>query len=161
MANFAFTTLTPTLPEVLNVVTCVLGAEGEEFTDLDRNKAMKMASDGAGYVRCMKGDDIEGFVDTVDVAPMNSFFKDDGTLVTRRGGGVRRNPMHREQATVATGSDKLAVLDYVVAGEPLAVGVKGLPQVEKGTPKRHFWRVIRIIEGDGGAGSTVLIERDN
>ena len=160
-SQFKFTALTPTMPELLNVVTAVLGVKGEQFTNKDANKAVKMANDGCSYVLCVDGQDIEGFVDSVDVAPMNSEFNTDGTITTRRGGGVRRNPIHREEVTVATGSDKLAPLDYVVAAAQLPLGTAGLAQVKKGTPVRHFWRVISIIKGDGSAGSTVVIERDD
>lgn len=69
---FKFKRLTPTLPELMNVVTCVLGQKGEVFSDADRDKAMKMANDGAGYVLCGDGDEIEGFCDNIMVAPLNS-----------------------------------------------------------------------------------------
>ena len=160
MANFKFQRLTPTLPELMNVVTCVLGQKGEIFTDSDRNKAMKMANDGAGYVMCGDGDEIEAFVDNILPAPLNSEWGSNGEQIKRIGGGVRRNPMHREQVTVATGAS-VALLDYVVAAPQLAVGVKGLAQVKKGEPKVHMWRVISFITGNGEAGSTVLIERNN
>lgn len=159
--QYQFQQLTPTLPEVLNVVTAVFGVAGEEFSSKDVNKAVKMANDGASYILCVDGQDIEGFVDSVNVAPMNSIANTDGTFTLRRGGGVRRNPMHRETVTVAAGSEKVACLDYVVAAAQLKVGVAGLAQVKKGTPVRHFWRVINILSGNGEAGSTVLIERDN
>lgn len=158
---FSFYELTPTQPELLNVVSAVLGVVGENLTSLDTNKAMKMANDGAGYVLCGPGDDIEGFLDSVDPAPQNSVFNADKTITHRRFGGVARCPMHRKQATVASGAEKVAMLDYVVADAQLPIGVAGLAQVKKGTPKRHFWRVINILSGDGSAGSTVLLERDN
>lgn len=158
-SQFKFTTLTPTLPEVMNVVTSVLGMPGEQVIDKDVNKAVKMSNDGCSYRLCVAGEDIEGFIDSVNVAPMNSYFKDDGTVQTRRGGGVRRNPMHREAVTIV--GDKVALLDYVVAGPQLALGVEGLAQVQKGEPKRHFWRVIAFQNGDGTAGTTAIIERDN
>lgn len=160
-APFIFRRLTPTIPELKNVVSANIGHVGELPTTNDINKAVMMNNDGFSYILCGDGDELEGFIDSISPERVNSTWDANGQAVPRAFGGVRRNPIHREEVTVAAGSPKLAILDYVVAAAQLPLGVKGLAQVKKGEPKRHPWRVISLLGSQGNPGETVLIERNN
>lgn len=148
--DFKFNVLTGN-PERLNVVTTKLGtAEGQNYTSKDVTKAMVMGAVGNHYLAA-DGAEIEGFLDNVD---------DGGTANGFPVGGVSRpNAGLRVLAQVAAGvSTPLVFGDLVVAGTQLALGTKGLPQVKKGTPATFKWRVI-TLNGDGSAGTTVVLER--
>jgi hypothetical protein len=150
MADFKFNVLV-VLPERLNVVTAKLGsAAGQNYTDKDVGKAMKMGA-LSNYVLASDGDELEGFLDNIDQGPTAN-----GFVV----GGVQRpDTGFRVEAQVAAGvATPLVFGDLVVAGAQLALGTKGLPQVKKGTPAIWKYKVIRVYT-TGAAGTTVLLER--
>ncbi|AUM59606.1 hypothetical protein HOS55_gp004 [Pseudomonas phage PMBT3] len=150
MADFKFNVLV-VLPERLNVITTKLGAAaGENFTDKDIKKIMTMGT-VSNFALAADGDEIEGFLDNVDGGPPAGGF--------RVGGVSRPDTGIRVEAQVAAGAAAVAVKDLVVAGAQLALGTKGLPQVKKGTPATFKYRIMRIISGNGGPGSIVLLER--
>lgn len=150
MADFKFNVLT-VLPERLNVVTTKLGsAAGQQYTDKDIKKAMKMGP-VSNYMLASDGDELEGFLDNVDGGPTAG-----GFIV---GGVARPDTGFRVEAQVAAGvATPLVFGDLVVAGNQLALGTKGLPQVKKGTPAIWKYKVIRVFT-TGAAGTTVLLER--
>ena len=150
MADFKFNVLV-VLPERLNVITTKLGAAaGENYTDKDVKKIMTMGA-VSNFALAADGDEIEGFLDNVDGGPPAGGF--------RVGGVARPDTGIRVEAQVAAGAAAVAVKDLVVAGAQLALGTKGLPQVKKGTPATFKYRIMRIISGNGGPGSVVLLER--
>lgn len=146
--KFDFNLLTHT-PERLNVISAKLGPDVDtKYTDKDKKKAVK-AKAGGGYVLCADGDELDGFIDSVDQFTVEGF---------SFGGVARGNVGFRVEAQVAAGvATPLAFNDLVVAGAQLARGTPGLPQVKKGTPSIHRYRVLRLTTG--AAGSIVLLEK--
>lgn len=150
MSDFKFNVLT-VLPERLNVITTKLGAAaGENFTDKDIKKIVTMGT-VSNFTLAADGDEIEGFIDNIDGGPTANGF--------RVGGVARPDTGIRVEAQVAAGAAVVAVKDLVVAGAQLPLGTKGLPQVKKGTPAVFKYRVMRIVSGNGGPGSVLVLER--
>lgn len=148
MADFKFAVLSQN-PERLNVISSKLGTGTIKYTDLDKKKAVKLGAFG-NHVLCVAGDEIDGFIDSVDAATAGGY---------TFGGVARGTRGFRVEAEVGSGhgSTAMVVGDYVVADAQLAVGTKGLPKVKKGTPIVNRYRVMTVI-GDGLAGSTVVLE---
>ena len=150
MSDFKFNVLT-VLPERLNVITTKLGAAaGENFTDKDIKKIVTMGT-VSNFTLAADGDEIEGFIDNIDGGPTANGF--------RVGGVARPDTGVRIEAQVAVGAAQVAVKDLVVAGAQLALGTKGLPQIKKGVPETFKYRIMRIVSGNGGPGSIVVLER--
>lgn len=147
MNQFDFNLLTHS-PERLNVVSAKLGPDiATKYTDKDKKKAVK-AQAGGRYVFCADGDDLDGFIDSVEAATQDGF---------SFGGVARGNVGFRYEAQVAAGAANLVFGDLVVAGAQLPVGTKGLAQVKKGAPAIHKYRVLRLTTG--APGSIVLLEK--
>lgn len=148
MNDFDFNLLTHS-PERLNVISAKLGPDANtKYSDKDKKKPVKAAS-GGRYVMCADGDELDGFIDSVEAFTVqgHSF-----------GGVARGNAGLRVEAQVAAGVvTPLVFGDLVVAAAQLPVGTKGLPQVKKGTPSVHKYRVMRLTTG--AAGSVVLLEK--
>lgn len=150
MADFKFNVLV-VLPERLNVITAKLGAAaGENFTDKDIKKIVTMGT-VSNFTLAVADGEIEGFIDNIDGGPTAN-----GFVV---GGVARPDTGVRVEAQVAAGAAVVAPLDLVVAGAQLPLGTKGLPQIKKGTPATFKYRVMRIVSGNGGPGSIVVLER--
>ncbi len=149
MADFQFNVLTHS-PERLNVISSKLGPNAStKYTDLDKKKAVKMGTVG-NHVLCAEGDEIEGFIDSVDAATSGGF---------SFGGVARGNRGFRVEAQVGAnqGATAMAVGDYVVADTQAAVGTASKPLVKTGSPTVNKYRVMTVI-GTGAAGSTVVLE---
>ncbi len=149
MADFKFQVLTHS-PERLNVISSKLGPNAAtKYTDLDKKKAVKLGPVG-NHVLCAAGDEIEGFIDSVEAATSGGF---------SFGGVARGNRGFRVEAQVGAGQGATAmkVGDLVVADDQLAVGTKGLPQVKTGAPAHHVYRVM-TVNGTGVAGDVVVLE---
>lgn len=147
MNQFDFNVLTHS-PERLNVISAKLGPDiATKYSDKDKKKAAK-AQAGGRYVLCADGDDIEGFIDSVEAATQDGF---------SFGGVARGNVGYRVEAQVAAGAANVVFGDLVVAGAQLAIGTKGLAQVKKGAPAVHKYRVLRLTTG--APGTTVLLEK--
>lgn len=165
MTAFAFTVLVP----AQEIQSSALGvdANGKFQAHADIGKPVKLAA-GSKHVLCSTGDEIAGFVNSVEPFTVNAGLSFGGVL---KGGRI--------EVIVAAdqGATPMAVGDYVVAGTQLALGTSGVtewnsggtppstPQgptgrVKTGTPTKKLWQCIRIISGTGVAGDTVLIERD-
>lgn len=150
MADFKFNVLV-VLPERLNVIVAKLGAAaGENFTDKDIKKIVSMGT-VSNFTLAVADAEIEGFIDNIDGGPTAN-----GFVV---GGVARPDTGVRVEAQVAAGAAAVAPLDLVVAGAQLPLGTKGLPQIKKGTPTTFKYRVMRIVSGNGGPGSIVVLER--
>ena len=149
MADFAFNLLTHS-PERLNVISSRLGASpAAKLTDQDVKKAVKLGPN-SHHVLCAAGNEIEGFVDSVDSAT-NGGYSFGGVARCNRGCRVKAQIGATQGATAA------ALNDLVVADDQLAIGTKGLPQVKTGTPSRHLWRIL-ALNGSGAAGTEVILE---
>lgn len=150
MADFKFNVLT-VLPERLNVIVAKLGsAAGQAYTDKERGK---IVTGGAvsNFFLAGDGDELQGFIDSVDGGPPAGGFP--------IGGVQRPDTGFRVEAQVAAGvATPLVYGDLVVAGVQLALGTKGLPQVKKGTPAIWKYKVIQV-RTTGAAGTNVLLER--
>lgn len=150
MSDFKFNVLT-VLPERLNVITTKLGsAAAQAYTDKDKGKLVTMGV-VSNFALSADGDEIEGWIDNVDGGPTAN-----GFVV---GGVARPDTGVRIEAQVAVGAAQVAVKDLVVAGAQLALGTKGLPQIKKGVPETFKYRIMRIVSGNGGPGSIVVLER--
>ena len=151
MSDFKFNVLT-VLPERLNVITAKLGAAaGENYTDKDIKKIVTMGT-VSNFTLAADGDEIEGFIDNIDGGPTANGFRVGG--VARPDTGIRVEAQVAADAVVV-----VAVKDLVVAGAQLPLGTKGLPQIKKGVPETFKYRIMRIVSGNGGPGSIVVLER--
>lgn len=125
---------------VRHTITNTFGTEDKKFSDKDKNKAIKRTDSGA-MVLCEEGDEIEGFVDSIEPATVDGL---------SHGGCV----MHASQVRMYVTGEGLNFGDYVVSGvqaEPGKSNVKsnfplnqyGTTVVKKGNPVNFKWRVIR------------------
>jgi len=147
MADFVFTTLTHS-PERLNVISAKLGVSAAaKFTMADIGKVVKLGP-VSNYVPVADGDDIDGFVDSIEDATSGGF---------SFGGVAHPDPACRFEAKVG-GATALTVGAQVVAGVQGALGTKSLPVVKAGVGAVYKYRVIRLFSA-GAVGTTVLIER--
>lgn len=149
MADFEFNVLTHS-PERLNVISSRLGPNpATKYTDKDVKKAVKLGAN-ANHVLCEAGDEIQGFIDSVDAATNGGY---------SFGGVARCNRGTRVEAVIGAtqGATPARVDDLVVADDQLAVGTKGLPRVKTGNPSRHLWRILNV-RGTGATGTVVVLE---
>lgn len=166
MTAFAFGVTTPTEAPISTALG-IPGAGNTFSSPTDIGKAVKMST-AQNYILCAAGDDIEGFVSSVESIQVNGGYSFGGVF---NEGRVLAQVGAAQVGNIAVGA-------YVVADVQLALGTAGtaqqwssypgtapgLPtgptaQVKAGTPVRYFWRVIRIVTGAGAAGSQVLLER--
>jgi hypothetical protein len=147
MTDFVFTDLVKDPPA--RVESAALGAStSAKMVTADEGKAVTLASSN-NYVLAGVGDEIEGFVSSVEPYTVNGGFSFGGV---KRDGRMICEVDASQVSTVAVGG-------LVVAGTQAALGTAGLPTVKGGTPTIFLWRVLRILTGPGAAGDTVLIER--
>lgn len=149
-----------------DIVSAALGnGTTEVWTSEDVGKAVKLIGDST-YGVCSTGNEIEGFVTSVELTTVNS-----GVNF----GGVQLN----KRVEVTVGSDQggtaMAVGDLVVAADTVTLGTNEKGKVKTGTaasqagstpfaytertPNTYLWRCISISSGTGVAGDTVVIER--
>lgn len=151
MTDFAFTALVND-PHA-DVITAALGVDASnKLNDNDIGKPLKLAA-ADNYVLCADGDDIDGFLISLNAETVN-----DGFSV----GSLQRNK--RFEVQVESGEVGTAIVGtHVCAGIPVvAINVKQTyPQVILKTlaAGSNMWRVISIISGTGVAGDLILIER--
>lgn len=159
MAKFKFAPLTHS-PDVLDVISTCLGVpdDGAKFrSNTDIGKIVKLGDRGDNFVLAADGDNIEGFIDSIDAG---------GTENGMSFGGVARGRNSaRHEAVIAAAQDEgetpaaAKVGDWVVAGDQKAAGETGTAVVRTGTPTGPFqWRILSM-NGDGTAGTTVVLER--
>lgn len=149
-----------------DIISAALGNNTDQFDTVDVGQAVKLDSTGSTYVQCADGDEMEGFVISVEPFNVNSGFSF---------GSVQRDKRVKAQVAANEGGT-LAIGDHLVIGTPIALGTaSGYPQVKAGvaaaqdgttpfayterTPNTFIWRVIEILTGTGVAGDLVLIER--
>lgn len=145
MTDFVFGETAPTG----KVISAALGVDAN--SDLNTNDIGKAVKLGASqnYTLCADGDEIEGFVTSVESFTVNDGWSFGGVVVNGR-------------KEVEVGSEEVGVVsigELVVAGAQVAANTAGVPKVKGGAPTTHMWRCIRHITGTGAAGDTILIER--
>lgn len=148
MSTFKFAQLVNSPPA--DTTSAALGDGSSTIFDsqTDLDKIVKLGGADT-YVLAASGDEIEGFVYSVEAFTVNEGYSF---------GTVQKN--RRLVATVdAAQTPALAIGGLVVAGAQAAVGTAGGAVVLGGSPTTHKWRVISIVSGTGVAGDKVLIER--
>lgn len=147
MANtFAFGITVP----ANEIITSALGTNsGAATSATDVGKAVKLST-ANNHILATGGDEIDGFINSVEPVKVNGGYNLGGVLIEGR-----------IEALVGAnqGGTPMAVGDYVVADTQAAFGTAGVAKVKTGTPAHKFWRCIRIVSGTGVAGDTVLLER--
>lgn len=130
------------------MLTSALGNGSTVWTDKEVGKAVKLSSaDDSTMVLAEEGDDIIGFVGAIAIGTVNDGFSH---------GSVQVDGWKICQVGANQGATAMAVGDFVVADDQLAVGTSGLAKV-KTASGRSCWRVMRILTGTGSAGSQVLV----
>jgi len=141
--------LQPYKPDVAErlgtAVAAVPGTTGRggQYSDVDIGKAVKYSGDT--MVECADGDEIHGFVTSVNVASVDGFSV----------GAVRKEG--RVKAIDEAGT--LTVGTVVTAGTAIGVGTAGLANVKAAVTAANVvfpWVVIAVY---GDAADTVLLER--
>ena len=132
-----------------------LGESAREYSDKDRNKAVKLSATKEGtMVLCAADDEIEGFIEAVE-----AFTQDGQTFGTV----VRRGPLVRY---IVTSDESLTLGDYVVCGTQEAAKTNtgparhvtnniGLTKVKKKGAGTSGWRVVGVRDS---AAKIYLIE---
>lgn len=150
MTDFVFTELVDI--EELGVITTALGGgTGSQFGQNDLGKPVKLST-ANNYVLCAQGDQIEGFVNSVNPETVNGGYS--------VGGIQTKGRIIAKVGASQTGT--LTFREFAVAETPSALGTAesgGYPLVVQGTPADFKWRVIRILSGTGVAGDLVLLEK--
>lgn len=157
MAKFQFKELIPTTAK-----SARLGAgsgSANYIDDKEVGKAVKLVADSR-YNLCAAGDQIEGFINSVESATVDDFSF--GSVVNEV--GMRKEvTFDGLQATPGTGT--VAMMDYVVTGTAVAKGTAlgGPVKVCKATTQTGMyfaWRVVSLgSAGTGAVGTTGVIER--
>ena len=137
-----------------DVLTTCLGTVGALLTEKDIRKPVKSATTNtSSMLLCASGDEIEGFVQSLNIGTANEGFSHggvvrNGRMTVKLGGTVSINGL--VVAGTNTANNTASVSSYM--GLPL-------PVVIAGTPTTYKWKVIRYITGTGVAGDYALIER--
>ena len=162
MPTFTFTELVN--DPLAQIETVALGTGSAEYDQDDLGKAVKMSGANT-MVLCVEGDEVEGFIKSIEPSTVNGGYSY---------GSVQRN--RRMLATVgANQASTISLYGHVVADAQAAAGAAGIAEVKDGTaasqlgsgtydytertPNTFLWRVIRIVSGTGVTGDTVLLER--
>lgn len=156
--------IVPTAPTDASM-TVRLGAGnslGDRFDLKEQGKAVKLVAESR-YDLCAAGDEIEGFITSVEAATQNGFsiggiVQEDLQWVTADG----------LQATPGTGV--IAIGDYVLAGTITAKGtaLSQYAKVTKATTQANVkaspfnWRVVSLGPvGTGAVGTAIVIKRQS
>ena len=154
--------IAPTIPTAPSM-TVRLGAgaaSGDRFDLKEQGKAVKLVAESR-YDLCAAGDEIEGFITSVEAAPQNGFSI--GGIVDE---GLQWVTADGLQATPGTGV--IAVGDYVLAGTITAKGTATarFAKVVKATTQANVkaspfsWRVVSLGPvGTGAVGTDIVIKR--
>ena len=148
MTDFAFTELVDVETKV--VYSAALGGgTGSQFGNNDLKKPVKLST-ANNYVLATAGDEIEGFVNSVEPFTVNGGYSFGGVQTSGR--------IIAKVGAAQVGT--LTIGEFAVAAGSSALGTKDdYPLVVQGTPATFKWRVIRVVSGTGVAGDLVLLER--
>jgi hypothetical protein len=146
MSTFIFQELA-TDNEVIQA--CLGTAANAKLNDNDVGKPVKLGT-AHNYVLCAVGNEIEGFVDSINPETYNDGFSFGGVATEGR----------KTCKVDSTQTGTLIVGEYVVSGTTSAANTAdAYPLVVQGTPTNFKWRVIENLTGTGVAGDLVLIEK--
>lgn len=156
--------IVPTAPtEASMTVRFGAGATAGDRWDLkEQGKAVKFVGESR-YDLCAAGDEIEGFVTSVEAAPQNGYSI----------GGITQESLRWAtadglQGTPGTGT--IAIGDYVVAGTATAKGtaLAQYAKVTKATTQATVrgspfnWRVVSLGPvGTGAVGTAIVLKRQS
>lgn len=167
-----------TTQDFRDVFSAYLGVDTtNKLTDKDVGKAVKLSADSR-YVICSAGDPIEGFVEAVESSTVDGY-----SFGSVRPNGHKTVICNGLQATAGTGA--IAIGDYVVAGEAVAVNTASTKTSGEYTPKvckatmqpgvteagavgdvndmlkvaMFGWRVVAFVSGTGAVGDVAVIKR--
>lgn len=148
MTDFAFTELVDVGTKAI-YSTALGGGTGSKFGDKDLRKPVKLST-ANNYILATAGDEIEGFVSSVEAFTVNGGYTFGGVQTSGR--------IIAKVGAAQVGT--LTIGEFAVAAGSSALGTKDdYPLVVQGTPATFKWRVIRIVSGTGAAGDLVLLER--
>lgn len=122
-----------------------IGNTSKQATYLDIGKPVKLSGDGV--VLCADGDDIYGFIASVEAYSKNGYSI----------GGVVCDAGREIVAIDEAGG--LAVGGLVVASTAVAFGTVGGPNVKTGSPSIHRWIVVGTEVSPSTAGKEVLLRK--
>ena len=129
----------------------------DQVTSIEAGKICKLVAESR-YNFSAAGDEIEGFVAAVEIAPQNGY-----SIVSVVDDGKAQVTFDGLQATPGTGT--IAIGDIVVCGTAVAKGtaLTAYPKVCKATTAAnvvHKWRVVSLgTAGTGAVGTTGVIDR--
>lgn len=132
-----------------DIQNTALGTGGADiYGTVDIGKPLKVSSSGTMAI-CADGDEIEGFLSSVEVHTVNEGYSF---------GAAKRD--QRVEALVGPSQvGNIAQTALVVADIQIAIGTESLAKVKTGTPATFKWRVLEILSGTGASGDKVLLER--
>lgn len=133
-------------------------AANQRLKDVDAGKIVKLVGTDR-YDLAAVGNQIEGIITSVEVAPQNGF--------TIGGICALGKAFAKADGSQAAGTGQIAVGDYVVCGDvtPLNTAIPeplAYPKVRKATSQTYgafTWRVVSLWDGDGSVGTQLVIER--
>lgn len=129
-----------------------------KLTDKDIGKALKLIGDSR-YGVVADGDEIEAVLLSIEPFTVNDGYGF-GTIQTKE----RVVASNAGAGAIAVGATVLAAAQPAVGTEITTLttgtqtGVKPTP-VKAGAPTKFLWRVVSLLGGNGGVGTTILIER--
>ena len=135
----------PRINPYLPARTEYLGTTSVHFSSVDIGKPVKLAGESTGL--CASGDEIYGFVESVETATSNGY----------NYGGVVCDVGHEALATDEAGT--LSVGDLVVAGTAVALGTANPAtgaNVIAGAPTTHKWQVLAKYTTGSMTGGVML-----
>jgi len=151
MTNFVFNPVVNAPPPDITSAALGTGPAGL-FAQADVGKPVKLGT-ANNYLLCAAGDEIAGFVFSLEAATVNNGFSF---------GAVQKNKRFVAKIDAAQ-LGTLVVGGLVAAGTQAILGTAQTEPVVQGlTPVAttvHKWQIIRIISGTGVAGDLILIER--
>ena len=125
--------------------TELIGNNTKQASYLDIGKPVKLSGDGV--VLCADGDDIYGFIASVEAGSKGG--KSYGAVACDAG----------REAIAIDEAGGLAVGGLVVAGTAVAFGATGIANVKTGSPSVHRWIVIGTEVSPSTAGKEVLLRK--
>lgn len=165
MTQFFFGPLVPRPSDA--VVSAALGVNSSgKFSDADIGKAVKLAANN-NYVLCSEGDEIEGVVDSIEPFMVNNGFSFGSVQVKDRivcsnggAGAITVGTYVVADAQPALGTTITVLSTGTQSGvRPTPVKERTAFDPEAPVTYAFQWRVISLLGGNGGVGTTILCER--
>jgi hypothetical protein len=180
MSNFSFTSNLTTTDRIESAALgTVSAATNGIYSANDVGRAVKLNTSGtiaSNYVDCVSGDEIDGFITSVEPATVNQGYSFGGVMRTGRkvvtaGGSLNLGSMvvaGTQPATAMSALISAGLVDPALGAAQGAIagtnnGAAAQAVVISGTPARAFWRFIANVTSPNtttaSAGNLILIER--